>query len=118
MSCLFDSIAYFLKLDGFTVRQRICDYLEQNNPIMEGIETKDILLIEDSEYIRKMRNTVTFGGAPEIRASCNIWNIKIIVYINSDHSKQIDFIPINNCYNGYIELEWQGNHYIPINPKL
>lgn len=116
MSCLFDSIAYFLKLDGFTVRQQICDYLEQNNPIMDGIETKDILLIEDPEYIRKMRNTVTFGGAPEIRAACNIWGIKIIVYINGDHSKQIDFIPINNCYRGYIELEWQGNHYIPVNP--
>jgi len=58
---------------------------------------KVLKLIEDPEYTRKMRNTVTFGGAPEIRASCNIWNIKIIVYINSDHSKQIDFIPINNC---------------------
>ena len=41
-------------------------------------------------------------------------NIKIIVYINSDHSKQIYFIQISNCYNGYIELEWQGKHYIPI----
>ena len=114
MSCLFDSIAYFVKLDGFSVRQIICNYLEANNPIMEGLDTKTILSIEDPEYIKKMRITTTFGGGPELKAASNIWNIKIIVFINKQLTEKIEFIPLSNTHQGHIELFWTGNHYDPI----
>jgi len=114
MSCLFDSISYFLRIDSYKTRQRICDYLDSNKEIMEGVDTKLILDMEDPNYIRKMRSTTTWGGALEIKAACNIWNIKITVYIDRVHNKKIIFIPSNEQYIGAIEIEWQGNHYIPI----
>ena len=43
MSCLFNSLSYFIKLDGYTIRQMICDYLQQNKPIIDGLETSEIL---------------------------------------------------------------------------
>ena len=114
MSCLFDSISYFLKIDSTQTRQAICDYLENNHPIMSGIDTKTMLDIEDPDYIRKMRSTTTWGGGLEIKAACNIWNIKIIVYIDRLHNKKVEFLPTNERFIGAIEIEWQGNHYVPI----
>lgn len=114
MSCLFDSISYFLRINSFKTRQKICDYLEANNEIMSGLDTKLLLELEDPNYISKMRSTTTWGGALEIKAASNIWNIKIVVYIDRLHNKKIEFIPTNGYYIGSIEIEWQGNHYVPI----
>ena len=114
MSCLFDSISYFLKINSYQTRQKVCDYLESNNQIIEGLDTKLVLDIEDPNYISKMRSTTTWGGGLEIKAACNLWNIKIIVYIDRKHDKKIEFIPSNGNYLGAIEIEWQGNHYVPV----
>ena len=104
MSCLYDSISHFLRINSYQTRQRICD----------GLETKMILDMEDPNYIQNMRRTSTWGGALEIKAACNIWRIKIIVYIDRKHSKKIEFLPTDGRYIGAIEIEWQGNHYVPI----
>ena len=114
MSCLFDSISYFLKINGYNVRQKICDYLQQNNKIIDGLDTDFILSLDGNNYINRMRMNDTWGGAIEIQAACNIWNIKIIVYIDRLNNKKIEFIPSNGYYIGSIEIEWQGNHYVPI----
>ena len=73
MSCLFDSISYFLRIDSFQSRQKICDYLESNQEILSGIDTKLILNMEDPNYINKMRSTTTWGGALEIKAARNFY---------------------------------------------
>jgi hypothetical protein len=123
MSCLFDSLSYFLKIDSNTIRQIICNYLESNNQIINGIDNKILLDIEDPYYIQKMRNTNTWGGGIEIKSACNIWNIKIIVLINN-RQNMIEFIPDNNNsslnLNGIIPIEWLSNHYVPllINEKI
>ena len=132
MSCLFNSISYFIKEDwGPTgIRQRICDYLEKNLPILEGMETCNVLEMEAptaAHYISNMRNSSTWGGAIEIQCACNIWNARIIVHdIRSCHSKnnnnKIEFIPlqISNTANDVphshpieFHLEWSGGHYEP-----
>jgi hypothetical protein len=43
MSCLFNSMSHFIKEDGGPsgIRQRICDYLEKNLPILEGMEERN-----------------------------------------------------------------------------
>ena len=81
MSCLFSSLSVFLKIDDYTIRQKICDYFENNLPIMEDIETKLILDLEDPHYIKKMRQTHIWGGSNEIKAACNIWKLKIRVHM-------------------------------------
>ena len=117
MSCLFISLDYFIKENSYIIRQKICDYLQQNNTIIDGLDTKFILDMENINYIQNMRNTSTWGGAIEIQAACNIWKLKIIVNdIRYKHSQNnsIEFVPVNNNYDKSITLEWSGGHYEPV----
>lgn len=115
MSCLFDSLSYFIKLDSFTIRNIICNYLEQNNKIIDGLDTEFILSLDmpKEEYIKQMKKRYTWGGAIEIQAACNIWNTKIIVHNRTNKNSIIEFLPINNKYKYTIELIWTGAHYEP-----
>ena len=115
MSCLFNSLSYFVKENSNDIRQKICDYIEQNKPIVDGLDTKDIIKYEGPNYIQTMRNTSTWGGAIEIQAACNLWNYKIIVNNHRDrnHTK-IEFVPVTGSVEQMIELQWTGGHYEPI----
>jgi len=123
MSCLFNSLSHFINETSFTIRQKICDYLENNNPIIEGVDTKFILQMEsnNNNYISMMRNTSTWGGAIEIQVACILWNLRIIVKNNRDAKNTIiEFLPLrqNNHSDNHTEyktivLEWTGGHYEP-----
>ena len=104
MSCLFDSINYFVKEKD--IRKIICDYLQDNKPIIDGLETKDIL---EENYIEDMRKPTTMGGAIEIQCACNIWRCRINVIYNS---KIIEFLPFEQ-YDKTFFIIWNGNHYDP-----
>ena len=108
MSCLFNSISYFIEEDSYNARQKICDYLESNKPIIDGLETKDILQFENKNYIQNMRSMSTWGGAIEIQSACNIWEFRIIIHNKRDKSESIEFLPVSNTYKNTIELEWSG----------
>ena len=115
MSCLFNSLSYFLKEDSFNCRQKICDYLENNEKIMEDLDTREILNMESSNYIEGMRKTSTWGGAIEIQAACNIWNISVIVLdIRNNKNEKIIFVPVNGIINKTINVTWSGGHYEPV----
>ncbi len=60
MSCLFNSLSFFIKDDSFKIRQTICDYLHENKPIIDGLDTSEILQYENDNYIQNMRNTSTW----------------------------------------------------------
>ena len=127
MSCLFNSMSNFIKEDGGPncIRQRICDYLEKNLPILEGMETHDVLQLEAltaAHYISKMRNSSTWGGAIEIQCACNIWNARIIVHDIRSHksgnnNNKIEFLPLKSendqPHSLELNLEWSGGHYEP-----
>jgi hypothetical protein len=57
MSCLFDSLSYFFKIDSNTTRQKICDYLENNEIVIDGIETNFILSLDFSTSEEYIKNT-------------------------------------------------------------
>ena len=115
MSCLFNSMSFFLDDNSFNIRQKICDYLENNCIIIDGIETKEILAMESVNYIENMRKTSTWGGAIEIQAACNIWNMSVIVHdIRNVRKDKITFIPLNGNINNTINVTWSGGHYEPI----
>jgi OTU-like cysteine protease len=127
MSCLFNSMSHFIKEDwGPTgIRQRICEYLEKNLPILEGMETRDVLELEAptaAHYISNMRNSSTWGGAIEIQCACNIWNARIIVHDirtrnNNNNNNKIEFLPLKSenvqPHSLEFNLEWSGGHYEP-----
>jgi len=114
MSCLFNSLQYFINVDSYYIRQMICDYLANNGQIIDGLDTKFILDMENVNYIAHMRNTSTWGGAIEIQSACNIWKLRIIVRdIRTPVKKEIEFLPISGIVNNTIYLEWSGGHYEP-----
>jgi hypothetical protein len=116
MSCLFNSLSFFINDKSSThIRNIICDYLENNNSIIEGIDTSLILKMESNDYISNMRKTSTWGGGIEIQSTCNIWKFKIIVHnIRDKDGKKIEFIPLDGNFNNIIEITWNGGHYEPI----
>lgn len=119
MSCLFNSLNYFIKIGSNNIRQHICNYLQQNKPIIDGLETRTVLQFENNnQYISNMRSQSTWGGGVEIAVACNIWKLRIIVKNYRHHrtrnSKDIEFLPVKGRYNKTIELYWTGNHFEPI----
>ena len=117
MSCLFNSLSHFINLSSNRIRQMVCDYLEQNKPIIDGIETHEVLKFECSNYIARMRSTATWGGAIEIQCACNIWNSKINVFNYRDrrgHAKPIEFLPMSGTFMSVMNLYWTGSHYEPL----
>ena len=117
MSCLFNSLSHFISLNSYQIREKICDYLQNNGGIIDGLETKDILNMEGGgNYVQSMRSPSTWGGAIEIQSACNIWNLKIIVKNirdrNANHNL-IEFIPLHGNIERTICLEWSGGHYEP-----
>ena len=122
MSCLFNSLSHFIGQAGDSIRQRICDYLQANLPIIDGMTTHDVLQLDSSlssdHYIGAMRSPSTWGGAIEIQAACNIWNARIVVHdIRAQcqlHNNLIEFLPVSTiAIDKTFELEWSGGHYTP-----
>jgi hypothetical protein len=112
MSCLFISLSYFFNEDHIIIRKKICNYLELDNIIIDGMKTSDVLSIDRDNYILDMNNLSTMGGAIEIQCACNIWNCQINVH--HSNNKYIDFLPLNKCINKIINIHWNGGHYEPI----
>ena len=118
MSCLFNSLSHFIHENSLQIRLKICDYLQNNQPIIDGLDTHKVLNFESinaETYIQNMRSPSTWGGAIEIQAACNIWNLRINVKNYRDsNNRTIEFLPLNNNYNNTIHLYWTGGHYEPI----
>ena len=47
MSCLFNSLSFFIQENSYNIRPKICDYLEENKPIIYGLETSFFLNLEN-----------------------------------------------------------------------
>ena len=121
MSCLFDSLSYHLDIkNSKKVRTIICEHLESNKELIAGLETKDLLEIDRTNYIESMNSDNTWGGAIEIKSACDIWSLRIIVnHVNfqKKHEKplfKIEFLPTTGKrYKKTINLYYNGYHYEP-----
>jgi hypothetical protein len=111
MSCYFDSLSHYFHVNSNIIRKEICDYLEENRPIFDDIETKVVLDTIDKNYVARMRHQSTWGGGIEISATCNIWNINVVVH--SNQMKPVVFEPIHKRPLYTIHLHWNGSHYEP-----
>ena len=116
MSCLFNSMSYFLKEDPQVIRNKICDYLQRGEPIISDLDTHLVLQLDGTHnYIQTMRNPSTWGGAIEIQAACNIWSMSVnVIDIRTPKRDIVSFIPVNSVSSRTITLEWSGGHYEPV----
>lgn len=89
---------------------------------MDDLSLKDILHIDGmdtAEYVRNMRHNSTWGGALEIKAFAEIYQVGVVVRVRQT-GRDIVFKPSSmqnaTCLNA-VMIEWQGFHYEPIFSK-
>lgn len=121
MSCLFNSLSYFIvNVDPTSMRKMICDYLS-TDPILFNNENSEehrfsYLIGRDKfdTYINTMRSENTWGGAYEIKAFCNLFGAIVKVKVLQTN-QWIEFIP-SEAKNSLpiLQISWNGNHYEPI----
>jgi len=119
MSCLFNSLHFFIpSMSPLQIRHKICDYLQQNKPVIDCIETSVLLSLENGsaeQYVRRMRSPSTWGGAIEIQAACNIWRTSIIVQNRrGQENSDIEFLPVKGAAQSTVAVRWTGGHYEPV----
>lgn len=118
MSCLFDSLSYFItNIDSQRLRSMIVNYLSTNPKLIEDNKFSDLLIFEDQpvsleNYIQNMSDHNTWGGAIEIKAFADMFNVRILVNVIQT-GKQIEFLP-KNPFTSTICLLYTGNHYEPL----
>lgn len=120
MSCLFQSLGYFmLDKDPSRLRNDICNYLESNPKLMDDLTLDQIIGLEFNQlqgdfksYIEVMRNENTWGGAIEIKAFCEMYSANVEVVILSD-GKKVFFQP-QTPSNILIRISWNGSHFEPV----
>lgn len=125
MSCLFDSLSYYIDATPDQLRQYIADYLEDNGDVIDGMDTRDVLAMDpdhgggDAEaYIRKMRRSSTWGGSIELAAASEIFRLIIRVHnIRDRDGEVIEFLPVHGKPVGVAEISWSGNHYTAMRDK-
>ena len=119
MSCLFQSLSRFITHGDYRkLRQDICDYLDTNAPLLDDLTIKDIAEFEGmskDDYIRNMRNDSTWGGAPEIRAFCEMYKVSVKVVVLSSR-KIIEFSPSQKS-DIFVMISWNGSHFESILPN-
>jgi hypothetical protein len=118
MSCLFNSMSYFLKLEPQVIRHKICDFLESDPELMEGMKASEIVSFESyvplNIYISRMRLSSTWGGAIEINCATKIFNYDFeVINIRCNPHTTIKFEHTGNTKIG--KMTWNGFHYTAFN---
>lgn len=112
MSCLFNSLSYFIKeLDSSDLRKLICEYLKTNPTLIENVEAENILGWENNNldcYIKNMSKNSTWGGGIEIRCFCEMFKLDV----NVKHKNKIIEFKTKDAI-GSVTIIYTGNHYEP-----
>lgn len=116
MSCLFNSLSYFVGEGPQVIRNKICDFLEKDEVLFDTVRCSDATQWEQnselSKYVSSMRSPSVWGGAIEIKAFCELWNISVEVY-SSSCRLVASFVPSTSS-SRVVKLRWTGSHYDPI----
>lgn len=119
MSCLFRSLAFFLKnINTDELREIITDYISKDPVLIEpNIKLSTLLSLDNkrlNDYTESMSRSSTWGGAIEIKTFCEIFKIKVYVLV-IEEGRYIEFIPSREENNGnIIKISWNGYHYEPL----
>ena len=123
MSCLFDSLSHYIEnVSSHELRSMVTEYLEKDPVFFEELDNhgrlSSLLKYEDprfslASYVQSMKQDSTWGGAIEIRAFCELFQVRVVVRIYSNE-KTIEFFPQNKDPHHTVEIGYTGNHYVPI----
>ena len=114
-SCLFNSLKKAIHAPSINLRSLIADYIS-NDPIAHNdthfssiIQWETGLSLD--EYVKKIKKPSVMGGATEILAFCQIYDVNVMVLFDDDDS-QCTNICVNE-YSSYIYLQYnkEKQHY-------
>lgn len=113
MSCLFRSLSKFVDLKTDELRQKICDFLEENPVLLDSQKVNDLINtqnIQPVDYIQNMRKPSTWGGGIEIKSFCDMYNYQVNVHIPGNIIIPFypKLLPIK-----IINISWTGYHFTP-----
>ena len=112
MSCLFQSVSTFLPgVNADQLREKVCDYLSKNGRLFDDMTSGELV---DESYVSRMRHRSSWGGGLEIRAMCELLDVRIVIKPPSTFtSERVIFIPLSNLFTNTIFLNYTGSHYTP-----
>lgn len=122
MSCLFNSLSFFIKdLNAYSLRQIIADYIKNDSVLFDNLSISKLISIDPSsfynctslsQYVDLIKKESTWGGALEIYIFCEIFNVNVNVHI-SNQNKPIQF-KSSTLSTTTFNIYYTGNHYEPI----
>ena len=111
-SCLFSSIGYLLDHKTFSETTKL-QYRQLLSNHLEGITIDEVTLgMPKSEYIEKIQNPSTWGGAIELKLFSDMFQIEIASI--DVQSNRIDIFGQDKNYPQRIYVIYNGVHYDPM----
>lgn len=111
-SCLFSSIAYLINKNNFNENSGLIYRLMIVDYIKEGNISQDILGVSKDEYILKMADIKSWGGAIELKLFSDLFEIEIASL--DVMSGRLDLFGETKNYNKRIYVMYNGVHYDPL----
>ena len=111
-SCLFSSIAYLLNKDNFNENSSLMYRLMIVDHINSTDIGEDMLGMSKTEYIEKISQTSTWGGAIELKFFSEIFNVQIASI--DVQSGRLDVFGEMEDYEKRIYMLYNGIHYDPL----
>jgi hypothetical protein len=120
MSCLFNSLAPAVSLNSEVLRMAIAAYLKTDPKLLDNINAKDIVAWTEGqtleEYANRMSRSGSWGGAIEIRAFCELFDMNVtvhVLYTGKEFTVETSKNPIRT-----VHISYTGNHFEPMYIKL
>ena len=116
MSCLFDSLSKFTTHSSNDLRRHIVSYLRTNPKLMDETTFEELMKWEETDsgsYINEMSGESTWGGAIEIKAFVNMFQVNVNVHIPMIQ-KIFEFKYEQENNDKYVNILWTGNHFVPL----
>ena len=111
-SCLFSSIAYLINKNNFNENSGLIYRLMIVDYIKEGNISQDILGVSKDEYILKMADIKSWGGAIELKLFSDLFEIEIASL--DVMSGRLHLFGETKNYNKRIYVMYNGVHYDPL----
>jgi len=113
MSCLFNSLSPAVNLHPEILRKAISAYLKTDPKLLDNIKATDIINWAEGkdlyEYANQMSQPGVWGGAIEIRAFCELFEMDVKVHVLYTGLEFI--IKSSKKPTAIIHINYTGNHF-------
>ena len=116
MSCLFQAFSHFVPDDSpDLIRQKVCNFLALNRRLGNRDARTYVVWLSGEDldaYVANMRRESTWGGAIEIQAFCELYDVHV-TSIDLRTGDTMEYQPSGSSQGLRITITWNGGHYEP-----